>query len=75
LNFKLISELIKQQLCAYIDRVGYAHGSLLKDEANQAMNEIWTYLEQQVDSAINFLPSWLQDWVSELGTYISIGIH
>lgn len=47
--------------------MGYAHGSLMQDEARSMINATMQYMYGQVESALNGLPTWLRDWVAEVG--------
>ena len=54
--------------------MGYAQGELMLDVAPLFFDAVWTYIEVQVEEAINgsvtFLKPWFVDLVSEL-TYVS----
>jgi len=47
--------------------MGYAHGSLLKEELNEFLPKLWSYLELQITSALKTLPEWLAKIIAELG--------
>lgn len=32
--------------------MGYAHGELMKEKAEQMINDVWSYLEEQVVSTL-----------------------
>nr|XP_006823778.1 PREDICTED: protein dcd1B-like [Saccoglossus kowalevskii] len=60
--------------------MGYAHGTILKDEATDLLNEVWGYLEKQVTDAINgTLPGFFQEWflkdVADLGLDIALDLE
>ncbi|EGD79182.1 hypothetical protein PTSG_09912 [Salpingoeca rosetta] len=46
--------------------MGYAHGILMKENATQFINDVWGYLEDQVESAINGTIHNLQPWFLKL---------
>nr|XP_006823776.1 PREDICTED: protein dcd1A-like [Saccoglossus kowalevskii] len=42
---------------------GYAHGTILKDEASAMMDEAWNYFEQEIIDAVNkTIPGFFQPW-------------
>lgn len=47
--------------------MGYAHGSMMKQEVQVMASSTWQYLEQQVEDGLSGLPTWLRDWVAEVG--------
>jgi hypothetical protein len=49
--------------------MGFAQGSLLKDESNEFISSCWEYLEQQITSGpyIDALPTWLADMIADVG--------
>jgi hypothetical protein len=51
--------------------MGYAHGELMTSQAHSFMNDVWSYLEEQVEAAINkstsFFPSWFIEDVVNVG--------
>jgi isopenicillin-N N-acyltransferase-like protein len=47
--------------------MGYAHGSLLKDELNEFIPRLWAYLEKQVTSILQSLPDWLAKLIADFG--------
>jgi len=47
--------------------MGQAHGELLAEEINQLLDEMWTWLEQTVDTYLHELPEWLQNFIAEAG--------
>jgi len=49
--------------------MGFAQGSLLKDEANTFITGVWTYLEEHITSGpyIDQLPTWLADMIADFG--------
>lgn len=51
--------------------MGYAHGTLMTKEATGLVNGVWSYLEAQVEQAINGsvhnLKPWFVDLISEVG--------
>ncbi|XP_045191450.2 protein dcd1B-like [Mercenaria mercenaria] len=59
--------------------MGYAHGSLAKEEAYQFINSVWNYLELQVTEAINgtvsiFKPWFLKD-VADKGLDVALDLE
>lgn len=53
---------------------GLAHGQLMKEEAFNMLNGTWTYMLQQAEDAMNGLPTWLRDWVAEVGLEAALDI-
>jgi len=49
-------------------QMGYAHGLLMKDKCQDLINSVWTYLEEQVEEAINGTVKWIPQ---EVAKYIS----
>jgi len=49
--------------------MGYAQGSLLKNETVGFINDVWSYLETEITSGpyINKFPKWLADMIADLG--------
>eukprot|EP00056_Hartaetosiga_gracilis_P018864 m.12224 g.12224 ORF g.12224 m.12224 type:complete len:441 (-) comp7141_c0_seq1:1530-2852(-) len=51
--------------------MGFAHGKLMEKEASDFINAVWSYLENQVESAINGtihnLQPWFVDLITEFG--------
>jgi len=47
--------------------MGYAQGTLKKNQLIAFMNQAWSYLETEIDQYISFLPKWLQDQIATLG--------
>ena len=37
--------------------MGYAHGQLMQERAKSMMNDVWSYLEDQVVSVVNIISS------------------
>lgn len=59
--------------------MGFAHGTLVKDQAVKFINSVWTYLEQQVIGAINgtvhiFKPWFLED-VADKGLDVALDLE
>lgn len=58
--------------------MGYSHGELMKEDAFNFVNAIWSYLEGQVESAINGtvhnLKPWFVDLVSEVGLEVGLDL-
>lgn len=52
--------------------MGYAHGSLMRSEARDMLNQTWTYLESQVEDALNGLPNWLKIDLANAGLDIAL---
>eukprot|EP00043_Microstomoeca_roanoka_P004787 m.51843 g.51843 ORF g.51843 m.51843 type:complete len:440 (+) comp12654_c0_seq1:210-1529(+) len=46
--------------------MGFAHGTLMKQEASDFINAVWSYLELQVESAINGTVHNLQPWFLQM---------
>jgi hypothetical protein len=46
---------------------GLAQGQMMKEEAAAFITGVWGYMEEQVEDAINGLPTWFRDWVAEVG--------
>ena len=43
--------------------MGYAYGSLLKDEMKEFFPKVWKHFEEQITSVI---PSWIPSWLAEI---------
>jgi len=48
-------------------QMGYAYGTLLKDQLNTFLPSLWSYMESQVDQVLQSLPPWLQNILANLG--------
>lgn len=47
--------------------MGFAHGTMMKAEAQSMVNQTMAYLQGQVEQALAGLPTWLRDWVAKVG--------
>jgi len=47
--------------------MGYAHGLLLRDDINALYDQVWSYLEKQVEEVIPYLPEFLKQIIAEFG--------
>jgi len=47
--------------------MGYAHGSLLKQQITEIVPEVEQYIESQVDASLAFLPAWLREFIEKEG--------
>lgn len=47
-------------------QMGFAHGSMMRNEAKMMVNKTMEYMYGQVESALSGLPTWLRDWVAEV---------
>ena len=47
--------------------MGYAHGSMMKSEVQTLVDGVWQYFEKQIEKKLDGLPTWLRDWVAEVG--------
>ena len=47
--------------------MGFAHGTLLKEQINTIVPQVQGYIEAQVEQNLQFLPKWLQDLIAEAG--------
>ena len=52
--------------------MGYAHGSMMKAEAQAMVNQTMQYMYGQVEQALAGLPTWLRDWVAEVGLDVAL---
>jgi hypothetical protein len=59
--------------------MGYAHGSLLKERAQDMLNSVWSYFELQVEQAMNgtvdFLPEWFMKDVANFGLDVALDLE
>lgn len=59
--------------------MGYAQGELMRDKAQQMINAVWMYLEEQVEQAINgtidIFPKWFLKDVSNLGLEVALDLN
>lgn len=59
--------------------MGFAHGTLMKENATRFINSVWTYLEKQVEDAINSTISGFQPWflkdVADLGLDVALDLE
>jgi hypothetical protein len=54
--------------------MGFAHGSLLRDEVRHMVNATWGYFVEQVDAGISFLPPWLADLIATAGLDVALDL-
>mgnify|MGYP006413170431 FL=1 len=51
--------------------MGYAHGTIMKEQVKEFMSKTWEYLEEQVESGINGTENWIPrdilDWIARVG--------
>lgn len=47
--------------------LGFAHGQLFSDVAQNVSLAVWQYMQQQVLDNLTFLPTWLADLVAQYG--------
>jgi len=52
--------------------MGYAHGTMMKPEAQAMINRTMQYLYSQAEQQLQFLPTWLRDWVAEVGLDVAL---
>lgn len=52
--------------------MGYAHGQMMKAEAQVMVNQTMEYIYSQAEQALAGLPTWLRDWVAEVGVDIAL---
>lgn len=46
-------------------QMGYAHGTLLKEELNSFMAELWTYISKEMeDNLPKYIPKWMKSKLS-----------
>jgi hypothetical protein len=45
--------------------MGFAHGTLVRDQLRQFLSELWTYIDKQVGTPgfLEKLPSWLAEFI------------
>lgn len=48
-------------------QMGFAHGQLTKQNAQDLYSKVEAYLEEQVEEAIEFLPQFLRDIIAKYG--------
>jgi hypothetical protein len=57
---------------------GYAHGLIMKDKMTNFIDDVWTYLEEQVEEALNgssiILPPDIAKWVADVGLDVALDI-
>ena len=54
--------------------MGYAHGSMMKKEVQTMADSVWQYFEKQIEDELNGLPTWLKDWVAEVGIELATNL-
>jgi len=47
--------------------MGFAHGTLLRDEIIDFMTKLWVHLEEEFDDGPDWLPPSVRDWIIKLG--------
>jgi isopenicillin-N N-acyltransferase-like protein len=54
--------------------MGYAQGVMLKDYVVPFVNNIWEYLEGQVEEVIKDVPKWLAKMIADLGLDVALDL-
>eukprot|EP01138_Halocafeteria_seosinensis_P009083 gb/GECG01009283.1/.p1 GENE.gb/GECG01009283.1/~~gb/GECG01009283.1/.p1 ORF type:complete len:411 (+),score=43.99 gb/GECG01009283.1/:1-1233(+) len=54
--------------------MGYAHGSMMKQEVQVMADSVWQYFEKQIEDELSGLPTWLRDWVAEVGITAAVDL-
>jgi hypothetical protein len=54
--------------------MGFAQGTLLIDRAPTLINQVWAYLQSEVDQVIPQLPKWLADLVADVGLDVAMDL-
>ncbi len=54
--------------------MGYAHGSLLKDEINQVLPAAENYIVQLIEQNLPYFPDWLLQYIAEFGELAALDV-
>merc|ERR1719502_2436656 len=54
--------------------MGYAHGTMMKEEVKSMVTRAIAYMESQVEDALKGLPTWLRDWVAQVGLDVALDL-
>eukprot|EP01090_Pellita_catalonica_P009075 TRINITY_DN20142_c0_g1_i1.p1 TRINITY_DN20142_c0_g1~~TRINITY_DN20142_c0_g1_i1.p1 ORF type:complete len:404 (+),score=67.83 TRINITY_DN20142_c0_g1_i1:125-1213(+) len=55
--------------------MGFAQGTLLKEDASAFIQNVWTFLQNQVNGALpTYFPKWLDDLIADLGLDVALDI-
>jgi len=52
--------------------MGFAQGTLMKDNLKDYINSVWLYFEAQVEEVINTVPIWLAEYIADLGLDVAL---
>jgi hypothetical protein len=52
--------------------MGYAQGQLYADIAPKLVGDIWSYMEDQVEEAVPFLPTWFSEIIANFGLDVAL---
>ena len=58
----------------FSQEMGFAHGALYPAEAREMLNRTWTYMVEQVEQGLAFLPSWLTAIIGEVALDVALDV-
>jgi hypothetical protein len=54
--------------------MGFAHGALYPADAREMLNRTWTYMVEQVEQGLAFLPTWLTAIIGEVALDVALDV-